>query len=507
MADADDLYICVSEAEGGSPVELPLEEDKTLLLSSLEAQFPGAVGLKFINPKTGVPRGVRRVENVFHPPTKEGWGDKTYICVFPKAQVVQAPAVEAAVPAPGPAPKPETTKSESTKTESSEPEAEKAKGNAAQPKKGKRKIENGDGNSGQPKTAKVAQPPTCDLIMLNLSPKTTEDQLRNYLEKKYGKVKKLQIKTRQNGGSRGFGFVKFLDYDHQRQVLRANHLINGSNVTFDIHDRDLVEKPTKLFVQDLTKNLTVDDIKEYFTRIGDVTDCFIPGKKLIAFVEFHDPNAAAFALGSHTIKGTTVRAKVARPLPGEEPQVFQKHDQRGNNAGYRDEPAPSGNRDVFQNNQRRDNNWGNQGPQDRWSGNFDQHANEYIDDLNTRGRNPNPNFVPSPTPRNLDFNEVNLLAAIKTGLEARTRKVVGNLNNFHGPPVDSRSDWHGGNKFQSYPAKNPSERFPSSGGRGRARTPPGEWDCPEPEDPFRNRHSDGYGAQSSHMRGSRSRFN
>ncbi|CAB0000960.1 unnamed protein product, partial [Nesidiocoris tenuis] len=53
--------------------------------------------------------------------------------------------------------------------------------------------------------------------------------------------------------------------------------------------------------------------------------------------------------------------------------------------------------------------------------------------------------------------------------------------------------------------KNPSERFPSSGGRGRARTPPGEWDCPEPEDPFRNRHSDGYGAQSSHMRGSRNR--
>ena len=76
-------YLQVAEKEGDEPVEIPSEDDGTLLLSTLAAQFPGACGLKYRNPQTGNFRGVRLNEGYLYPP--EGtWGDIVYAVVFPK---------------------------------------------------------------------------------------------------------------------------------------------------------------------------------------------------------------------------------------------------------------------------------------------------------------------------------------------------------------------------------------------------------------------------------------
>jgi len=40
-------YLQVAEEEGDEPIELPAEEDGTLLISTLAAQFPGCSGLKY----------------------------------------------------------------------------------------------------------------------------------------------------------------------------------------------------------------------------------------------------------------------------------------------------------------------------------------------------------------------------------------------------------------------------------------------------------------------------
>ena len=40
-------YIQVAENEGEEPVELPLEADYTLAMTTLTAQYPGASGLKY----------------------------------------------------------------------------------------------------------------------------------------------------------------------------------------------------------------------------------------------------------------------------------------------------------------------------------------------------------------------------------------------------------------------------------------------------------------------------
>ena len=40
-------YIQTADQEGDEPVELPLEADYTLAMTTLTAQYPGASGLKF----------------------------------------------------------------------------------------------------------------------------------------------------------------------------------------------------------------------------------------------------------------------------------------------------------------------------------------------------------------------------------------------------------------------------------------------------------------------------
>lgn len=79
-------YLHVAEDEGEEPIELPSEEDGTLLLSTLAAQFPATCGLKYRNPDSQTMRGVRLVEGRLHPPD-EGWGNNVYYCVFPKGKL------------------------------------------------------------------------------------------------------------------------------------------------------------------------------------------------------------------------------------------------------------------------------------------------------------------------------------------------------------------------------------------------------------------------------------
>ena len=76
-------YLSVAENENEEAMELPLEEDGNLLLSTLTAQFPGACGLKYRNPSTSVFRGVRLADGNLYPPS-ELWSNQIYIVVYPK---------------------------------------------------------------------------------------------------------------------------------------------------------------------------------------------------------------------------------------------------------------------------------------------------------------------------------------------------------------------------------------------------------------------------------------
>ena len=80
-------YIQVAENEGEEPMEVPLEEDGTLLLSTLNAQFPGSCGLKYRNPESGSMRGIRLSDGRLYPPDAD-WANRVYLAVFPRGKTV-----------------------------------------------------------------------------------------------------------------------------------------------------------------------------------------------------------------------------------------------------------------------------------------------------------------------------------------------------------------------------------------------------------------------------------
>ena len=51
--------------------------------------------------------------------------------------------------------------------------------------------------------------------------------------------------------------------------------------------------PCKVFVGRCTEDMTADDLREYFSKFGEVTDVFIPKPfRAFAFVTFLDPEVA-----------------------------------------------------------------------------------------------------------------------------------------------------------------------------------------------------------------------
>lgn len=82
-------YIRVCEDDGDMLVELPLEEDGTLLLATLTAQFPRCTGLKYKVEESGCFRGLRLADDRIYPPPDNGWHGTTFYCVFPKGECYQ----------------------------------------------------------------------------------------------------------------------------------------------------------------------------------------------------------------------------------------------------------------------------------------------------------------------------------------------------------------------------------------------------------------------------------
>lgn len=80
-----EVYIRVAEEENEEPMEIPSEDDGTVLLSTVAAQFPGACGLRFRSPVSQCMRGVRLVEGILHAP-ENGWGNNVYVVNYPKGK-------------------------------------------------------------------------------------------------------------------------------------------------------------------------------------------------------------------------------------------------------------------------------------------------------------------------------------------------------------------------------------------------------------------------------------
>ena len=78
MSYEEEEYIKVCAEEDGEFFEFPKEADNTVLLSTLQSQYPTAIGLRYRG-SSGAWRSLRVEENILSAP-RDGWSDRVY-CV------------------------------------------------------------------------------------------------------------------------------------------------------------------------------------------------------------------------------------------------------------------------------------------------------------------------------------------------------------------------------------------------------------------------------------------
>lgn len=303
-------YIRVAEDFGEEECEVPLEDDGTLLLATLQSIFPSVTGLKFRNPLTNCYRAVKiDGASKFHPPGAseiDGWDcDKiNYFCVFPKNLTEAKPSDDWT----------ETTPEKKV----AKPVEEKASAN---------------------------QPKTVDLIILSLSPQTAEADLRNYFESKYGPLVMAELKRdRKTGSSRRFAFIRFEKYKDQMRALgKVQHKIEGQQVRLalpDYRDPSELYQENKCFIGRVNEAIKAGDLREFFSQFGEIVEVSYPKKfKGYAFVTFTDAEVAQRICGQDfVIKGYSVC--VSKSTNGSsnktQPQVPMNLNQRYN-GGYQND--------------------------------------------------------------------------------------------------------------------------------------------------------------------------
>lgn len=268
--------VCVkeSEEEGSESIEIELEVDNSLLLTSLTSLFPEATGLKYRHPGTNTLRGVKLADGKFMEPL-DGWmAVQNYICV--------------------------SSRGTKRKTDDDEDSTRKVARTDSD------KTIAGDGS---------------DLVVLGLPWTTTEETMRTYFEQ-YGEVVMVQVKTDKGGKSRGFGFVRFAKSSIQNKLLSMRHFIDGRwcDVRVPLSKAEseatkAAQLSRKIFVGRLPDNITTDDLRNHFSEYGTLTDVFIPKPfRNFAFVTFGTSDMAqSIFKHKHTIKGSQVQISEAIP--------------------------------------------------------------------------------------------------------------------------------------------------------------------------------------------------
>ncbi|CAF4094149.1 unnamed protein product [Rotaria socialis] len=156
-----------------------------------------------------------------------------------------------------------------------------------------------------------------DLIVLGISYRSLEADVKKCFEV-FGELVFCEIKRDANGQSRGFGFIRFKNYESQLAVINKRHFIDGRHVDVKIPDSKTSahepEYARKIFVARLPDSITPDDLRQYFSKYGPIKDVYVPKPaRSFAFVTFHDSNIVRTLFGTHMIHGCSVTVGPAEP--------------------------------------------------------------------------------------------------------------------------------------------------------------------------------------------------
>lgn len=306
-------WIAVCGEEGSDPIEIETEDDGTLLLENLTANFPGTTTLKYRNPGSQAFRALKCAGGVLKPPSG-GWDlVSLYVCVNPTKQQQQDSAASLP-PAAAPKRKSEFDDYHPMSNEKRRP---------------------------PPSTAAAPEPldplATTDVILLGLKPSTTEEEIRTKMEE-FGPVTMIQLKKSKDANV-GYAFIRFKEKDAERKALKEKHTIDGRECVMRIPDSQQGGDKSlrKVYVSYHSPTLTKADFLEHFDRFGDVVDIFMPDPwRHFVFVTFAEQRVAASLIGKeHNLKGVSLLIKSAASLKG-------KKDDRSDDFGGADNMGMGG---------------------------------------------------------------------------------------------------------------------------------------------------------------------
>lgn len=255
--EGDDDFIKVVEKEDSDFMEFEKEEDGNVLVRTIQTQFPNAIGLKYKG-SSGAWRAVREIDDALVPP-KGGWGDRIYSLTFSG-----------------------TTK---------------------------RKVDSNDSGERDMKYSRPAVNRFLrDMAVVGLPYRSTEEEVKEYFEGKYGEVEHCHIKyDRETKKSRGFGFIRFKDEESAKSALHGEDYIEGRRVQV----REKREKPMKMFVSGLPEGTTEEDVNKYFSKFGEIVDSYIPKPfRNFGFFTFGSVEDGKICLRErHTLDGAQLKVK------------------------------------------------------------------------------------------------------------------------------------------------------------------------------------------------------
>jgi len=263
-------YVRISEGpETEEVIELPTEADGKLMLTTITAQYPDAIGLRFKS-ESGAWRGMRFIEGALEPPI-EGWGYNDYFIT---------------------------------------------KGAVSAVKKGEKRKLGADAQG--PAASKSKQDLLADLIVLGLPYSATQEELKSYFEK-FGELAHCELKTDlATKRSKGFGFIRFKTEDAAQLVLDSSHSLGGRTleVKFPYKNSPFQDDtPTKLFVGRLPSGTTTAQLSEHFEEYGPLKDVYIPNNfRGFGFVTFSSRTLANAAMSvTHQLNGAYLNLTYPQP--------------------------------------------------------------------------------------------------------------------------------------------------------------------------------------------------
>jgi len=189
------------------------------------------------------------------------------------------------------------------------------------------------------------------IIVRMLNYKTSHETVREYFGQ-FGGIEKLDLKLDADQNSRGFCFITYHDAESRDEAIKAGApTLDGKEVIISkaIPYKDKM-KTNRLFVGGIREPLTEDDLRSYFSDIGNIQSIkLIPEnkherKKGFAFIEFDTQEAVEQAVDKknpprgqrHEING--VRVDCQKTYPEEHPAYKKikklKEDMRNRYAMY-----------------------------------------------------------------------------------------------------------------------------------------------------------------------------